>query len=171
MLNLKTNKERSSTRNKLLYLHNLVTELQKYTTASEPDKMTIRKFRDQCFSMLNIIYTDILDHSSGSSEIEEAYVFLASVNQNLGIALKRSHTGNDRDLTDGCFCRNGACAVPFCSKVCNKACAAEPKLTAYQCKDLDTKVSLDKICDGKIDCPNGYDEQGCMTGAILGIFA
>ncbi|CAH0723572.1 unnamed protein product, partial [Brenthis ino] len=151
MVNLKASKERSSTVKKLNLLRNLIIKLQKLTTKTEPNKTAIRKLRNKCYSLLKTIYLDILSQSSAASELGEAYLFLIAINQNLVSALKRSDTGNKRLITDECYCRNGSCGIPFCSKSCIKSCAVEPKLMKYDCKRSSNKtVTLDKICDEEI---------------------
>ncbi|CAH2085290.1 unnamed protein product [Euphydryas editha] len=167
MLNLRASKQRSPTQKTLFNLRDLIMKLQKLTLKFEADVSGIKKLRNKCYSLLRTIHSEIVKQSSAANESEEAYLFLMSINENLGAALKRSHTGNNRIMADGCFCRNGSCAKTLCSKVCIKACKVEPKLMSYQCNQgSNATVSLDKICNDKLDCPNGFDELNCKKDDI-----
>ncbi|XP_064072636.1 uncharacterized protein LOC113393123 [Vanessa tameamea] len=167
MLKLKSSKESLPTQKKLLDLWNLISKLQQLTTKYIPDTTAIKKLRNKCYSSLKTIYSDILLESYAANEVEEAYLFLMSVNENLGAALKRSNTGNSKIIADGCHCRNGLCASTMCSKICIKACTVEPKLTRFYCDENYTATtSIDDICDNKTDCRNGFDEFNCKKDEI-----
>ncbi|XP_046967315.1 uncharacterized protein LOC124535231 [Vanessa cardui] len=167
MLKLKASKESLPTQNKLLDLWKLISKLQKLTTMYIPDTKAIKNLRNKSYSLLKTIYSDLLLVSHAANEADEAYLFLMSINENLGAALKRSNTGNSKIIADGCFCRNGLCVSTICSKICVKACKVESKLTRYYCDEsFNATVSVDDICNNKIDCLNGFDEHSCRKDEI-----
>ncbi|XP_059058500.1 uncharacterized protein LOC131851958 [Achroia grisella] len=155
----------AAVRNSLLSLHASTEKLQKLTVKLKPDILSIKAARESSFEILTSIYIDIVNKTAvHSQDIDEAHEFLMSLNEKLITALKRSNTGNERILaTNGCFCKNGRCALPECSKKCSRACSAEPKLTRYYCKEesKNSFVPIDSICDGRNHCPNGDDETHC----------
>lgn len=165
MLQLKATKKRESSHKKFLLLSDSIAKLQKLTTEPVAKEM-IKEQRDKCFSMLGTLYSDTVTQSDISNDFEETYLFLLSINQNLVSALKRSHTGNRKILGYGCHCRNGTCAMSFCTKTCTKACAVESRLTRYNCFGTNQSVAIDKICNGVEDCSDGYDEVNCGTGNV-----
>lgn len=165
MLNLRSSKQNLLLQKMFFNLRELIMKLQKMTLKYVADISVLRKMRNECYNLIRTIYSEMLQQSSSFDESVEAYIFLLSINENLGAALKRSHTGNSRIIGEGCICRNGSCAKTLCSKVCIKACKVEPKLMSYQCKGSNATVSLDYICNNKRDCPNGYDEFNCRKGS------
>lgn len=166
MLQLEATKQREPTHKKFLLLSDSITKLQKLTTDPVPKEETIKEQRDECFSMLRTIYSDIVKQSDVGNEHEETYLFLLSINENLVSALKRSHTGNGKIIGNGCHCRNGTCSMSSCTKICAKACAVELRLTKYNCFESNQSVAVDKICNGVEDCSDGYDEVNCKTGNV-----
>ncbi|XP_052739979.1 uncharacterized protein LOC112050347 [Bicyclus anynana] len=165
MLELRASQLSHPIKKMILYTRNSIQKLQHIIMKSKPNLETVKRLRNKCYSMLRTIYSHIVKKTNIGAESEEAYLFLQSINQNLGTALKRSHTGNKKIIGERCNCRNGKCSVAFCSKICAKACAVEPKLTRYYCLNNDSVVA-DKICDGVQDCSNGDDETNCKKDEV-----
>ncbi|XP_032515993.2 uncharacterized protein LOC116769100 [Danaus plexippus] len=161
MLQSKASKEISPIRVKIMSLINAMTKLQEMTTKSGNDLSLVKKLRNKCFSLLSLLYLDIVKQSRFVNESEEAYLFLMSINKNLALALKRSATGNIKIINEKCYCRNGSCVVSLCPRSCVKSCSAESKIINFRCHIGNVSVSIDNICDGRPNCPNGYDEFGC----------
>lgn len=173
ILDMITTKKKSanfeSVRNKLINLQILVEELQNLTFKRKPDVLKIKTLRDECFSLMTAIYDQTRYHAESMAVMHDTYTFLMSVNEKLVNALKRSHIGNDRIIApDGCFCRDNKCALPLCSNVCLRACAAEPKLTRYFCGGsmiMNQSIPIEAICNGKNDCSDKDDEEDCSEGS------
>lgn len=152
-------------RTKFVALHNLVRQLQKQTIRTSTDIHTIKSLRDDAFKMLITIFDDILD-TVYLDNVEDQYLTLLAINEKLVTALKRSHTGNDNIISsEGCYCRDGQCAVRRCNKHCIQSCLAEPLLTKFACNDDKNHTTpIESVCNGKINCPNEEDEKGCAKG-------
>jgi hypothetical protein len=156
-----------SVKNKLSGLYNAVNNLQKTVSKRQSDTSTIKSVRDNCFSQLASLYEDIIRTSPTANELQDAQSFLLAFNEKLISALKLSRTGNDKIISrSGCVCREARCILPLCSKGCQKACSAKPKLTKYWCKaaEKDTSIPIERICNGKPDCPFEDDESQCLKG-------
>ncbi|XP_072949800.1 uncharacterized protein [Epargyreus clarus] len=155
--------EYSHIRSMLLALRNSIENLQKICMSTKPHLKMISKLRNKCFSALSSIYSETLAKSSFLYETEEIYYFLLTLNENIVNALKRSHTGNTRIISNvACFCKNEQCSMPVCSRKCIRACIAEPKITRYYCENSpNTSVSIDYICNGEPNCPKEDDEINC----------
>nr|XP_009859681.2 G-protein coupled receptor GRL101 precursor-like isoform X1 [Ciona intestinalis] len=67
------------------------------------------------------------------------------------------------DLSDECLCE-----MPQIPDVCDNICTRRKgrcKRGTFQCGDaLNVTVNFKKVCDRRIDCPNGRDEQYCRMG-------
>lgn len=66
-----------------------------------------------------------------------------------------------------CDCNNQICLSPNCPAVCKRICYQTYSLSRWACKpqkDGAAGVSLDDICDGKIDCYDETDESNCVSG-------
>ncbi|CAG4964529.1 unnamed protein product [Colias eurytheme] len=160
-LKLKASKDYKTEKNKVLSLVNTLSSLEKLSLNSNPNPTSIKEYRDQSFELLDAIYSGVIKHTTYAYEAEDVYIFLLSVNQQLGAILKRIGTGNKKIMSDSCFCRNGKCAATFCTRRCQKACVIEPKLTRYFCENNNKSIDIENICDGKIDCPQEDDERQC----------
>lgn len=171
LLDLLTEKSKSyeyqHSRNKVLAVHSLVRQLQKQTVKTNYDSHIIKSLRDECFLQLVSIFDDFMQTAS-LDELDEHYLTLLSINEKLIHALKLSRTGNEKLISpEGCYCRDGLCALRRCSKNCIHACQAEPLLTRYTCNATNNiSVPIDAICNGKNNCPNGEDEKDCVKGKI-----
>ncbi|CAH1635806.1 unnamed protein product [Spodoptera littoralis] len=172
LLELLTEKSKSyeyqRSRNKVLAVHSLVRQLQKQTVKTNYDSHIIKSLRDECFLQLVSIYDDFMQTAS-LDELDEHYLTLLSINEKLIQALKLSHTGNEKIISpEGCYCRDGLCALRRCSKNCIHACLAEPLLTRYSCNVTNMTIPVDAICNGKDNCPNGEDEKDCIKDVCRG---
>lgn len=149
--------------NQLNALQNSVLKLQKITTGDTYDMLSVRHARDSVFKQLTTIYDKILEEADFVGQVDEAYLLLLPINERLVSALKSSQTGNDKIVvTTECMCREDQCDVASCSPTCRRACSVKPKFTKYTCnRNSNTTIYLDKICNGKSDCPNGEDEKNC----------
>ncbi|CAH0674112.1 unnamed protein product [Spodoptera exigua] len=147
---------------KVLELHSTVRQLQKQTLKTNYDSHIIKDLRDEGFLQLVSIFDDLIQTST-LDELDEEYLTLLSINEKLVVALKLSHTGNEKIISpEGCYCRDGLCALRRCSKSCIHSCLAEPLLTRYSCSLSNVSVPIDTICNGKTNCPNGEDEKDCV---------
>ncbi|XP_038221184.1 uncharacterized protein LOC119839067 [Zerene cesonia] len=160
-LKLKAAKDYKREKNKVWTLVNTLSSLEKLSLNSNPNPTTLKEHRDKCFELIEAIYSDVIKHTSYAYEAEDVYIFLLSVNQQLGAILKRIGTGNKKIISDSCFCRKGKCAATFCTRRCQKACVIEPKLTRYLCENDNKSIDIENICDGKSDCPQQDDETRC----------
>ncbi|CAG9579625.1 unnamed protein product [Danaus chrysippus] len=166
MLQSKASKNISPIKIKIMSLIDVITKLQEITTKSGNDLSLIKKLRNKCFSLLSSLYLAMVKQSRFVNESEEAYLFLMSINKNLVVALKRSATGNIKIINEKCYCRNGSCVVSLCPRSCVKSCSAESKIINFRCEIDNVSIPLDNVCDGRPNCPNGYDEFGCHKGNI-----
>ncbi|XP_047025689.1 uncharacterized protein LOC124634265 [Helicoverpa zea] len=172
LLDLLTLKSKSyefvKSRNKLVAMHALVRQLQKHTIKTNVNREVVKTLRDEAFTMLVSIYDDVLE-AGNLGGLEDYYIILMSISELLVDALKRSNTGNEILIpADGCYCRDGLCALRRCSKNCVQACLAEPSLTQYPCGYKNISVPIDAICNGKENCPNGRDEKDCKKDVCRG---
>lgn len=148
----------------MVALYDLVRQLQKYTIKINTDTHTIKLLRDESFNLLASIYEDLMQ-TAGLEELDYLYLILLTINEKLVTALKSSHTGNENIISpEGCYCRDGLCALHRCTKNCIQACLAEPILTRFPCNTNNISVPIETICNGKNNCPNGEDEKDCIKG-------
>lgn len=155
---------------RLQSLHAMVTKLHKLTMKRPPDFVEIKRVRQACFEELSRIYGSTLTQINlNRDELFNIRYFLVTLNERLISALKRSSTGNDKIISsNGCVCRANQCALPRCSKSCTRACSAEPKLMRFFCNKLSNQLNdsipLELVCNNKVNCPNGEDEEDCNKG-------
>lgn len=71
---------------------------------------------------------------------------------------------NTRSLNT-CQCIEEYCAGE-CSEDCESICLQRYQIRRYECVAVSNKetISLDLICDGKLDCYDEADESECLTG-------
>ncbi|KAJ8724291.1 hypothetical protein PYW08_015765 [Mythimna loreyi] len=172
LLDLLTTKSKSKvfkSRNKLLALHSLVRSLQKHTTRTNTDSHTVKALRDEAFNLLVAIYDDLLETDS-LDELEDHYFILLTINEKLVTALKGSHTGNENLISaEGCYCRDGLCALRRCNKHCIQACLAEPLLSKFSCNDVkNLTIPIESVCNGVKNCPTEEDEKNCTKDICRG---
>lgn len=148
-------------------MHGFVRTLQKQTIRTNTDSHAIKSLRDEAFGMLVSIYDDLLE-SDSLDELDDHYLFLLAINEKLVAALKGSHTGNENLISaEGCYCRDGLCALRRCNKHCIQACLAEPLLTKFSCNDLkNLTLPIESVCNGIKNCPNEEDEKNCSKGKV-----
>lgn len=146
-------------------MHGLVYKLQKQTIRTNTDSHAIKSLRDEAFNLLVSIYDDLLQ-TANLDELDDHYLRLLKINENLITALKSSHTGNENLISpEGCFCRDGLCALRRCTKHCIQACVAEPWLTKFACNDAkNLTIPIELICNGINNCPKEDDEKDCSKG-------
>ena len=169
LLDLLSTKSKSNdfkkSRNKFVALHALVRQLQKQTIRINTDTHVIKSLRDDAFEMLVSIYDGLLD-TPNLDELEDQYLILLAINDKLVSALKRSHTGNENLISaEGCYCRDGQCALRRCNRRCIQSCLAEPLLTEFACNDAKNLTTpIESVCNGIKNCPNEEDEKDCAKG-------
>lgn len=123
--------------------------------------------RDKVFNILVSTYVEYLDHNRDLEKSEPIYKFLLYISEKLIGALKRSQMGNEKVISDDeCFCRGSKCTAQRCPKKCATICSVTPALTSYGCGISNFSVTIDTICNGKEDCPNGEDEMDCKKGEL-----
>ncbi|KAG6444995.1 hypothetical protein O3G_MSEX003701 [Manduca sexta] len=66
-----------------------------------------------------------------------------------------------------CVCNGMACANDTCIDLCEQVCWQRFSLGRWPCRSVDDSpsISLDSICDGKLDCYDETDETGCSLGS------
>lgn len=66
--------------------------------------------------------------------------------------------------TKSCNCNEELC--DNCTHYCKRICKQEFSLTNWKCESLNgaDTVSLNLLCDGKLDCFDESDEKGCNSG-------
>ncbi|CAG9787097.1 unnamed protein product [Diatraea saccharalis] len=71
-----------------------------------------------------------------------------------------------------CSCSKSFCSDIYCSDSCKLICWFKYTLTRWRCHAVDesTSISLNNICDGKLDCYDESDEMGCDAGASINKF-
>lgn len=71
-----------------------------------------------------------------------------------------------------CKCSGRVCMPHPCNEKCKKICEHKHALGRMMCRSFnrDTSISLDLICDGKIDCEDESDENNCNEGRYLDHF-
>ncbi|XP_028168208.1 uncharacterized protein LOC114358438 [Ostrinia furnacalis] len=168
LVEAKTNaKEYLDVKNKLLSLRNSIKKLQMEAVKPKLDLINVKNARDICFASLSSIYDHMVEKAYGIEDLEDTHLFFLTVNEDLMSALKLLHTGNEKIITpSGCYCRNGTCAQTKCTKACIRSCSVEHKLTRYKCKgnvNNNISVSIDKLCNGKAECPLEDDEAECSS--------
>jgi hypothetical protein len=69
-------------------------------------------------------------------------------------------------LYKNCRCKKSFCEDMSCPKACKNVCWFKYNLGRFGCQAVDesTSVSLDVLCDGKLDCYDETDEAHCNTG-------
>ncbi|KAJ8719159.1 hypothetical protein PYW07_016715 [Mythimna separata] len=169
LLSTKSKSKVFKSRSKFLALHNLTRSLQKHTTRTNTDSHIVKTLRDEAFGMLVSIYDDLLETDS-LDELEDHYLILLTINEKLVTALKGSHTGNENLISaEGCYCRDGHCALRRCNKHCIQACLAEPLLTKFACNDVkNLTIPLESVCNGVKNCPSEEDERNCTKDICRG---
>ncbi|XP_050680428.1 uncharacterized protein LOC126976227 [Leptidea sinapis] len=160
-LNLKAAKDYKMIKETIIVLLNVIENIQRLITKSNPSPEKIKRYRRQYFSSLSDMYTKLINHSSFPYESEAIYSYLITLNQQMVSVLKYTSTGNKKILSNSCFCKQGICPVPGCSAKCQKICSAQSNFTQYHCTASDKFIHIHQICDGKHDCPGKDDELNC----------
>lgn len=147
-------------------LSNRIKRLQTLTTeVAEIDLDAVKRNRNKCFDILITIYEKLI-RKWDLTNVEGAYIFLTELQDLILLALKRSHTGNDRMIfSSNCFCINRRCALLQCSEKCDQACVIHDNVVKYTCLNgSGLTVSLNSICNGMNECPQSDDETHCNKG-------
>lgn len=65
-----------------------------------------------------------------------------------------------------CRCKQEFCVEPTCKAACKRVCWQRYSLNHWGCQALSgaTSVSLNVVCDGKLDCFDETDENSCKIG-------
>lgn len=160
-----------SVRASLQSLQAMVKKFQKLSLKRSSDTLEVKRVRIALFEDFMKVYESAVRYIKNENDLFEMRFYLDTLKERLISALKRSKTGNDKIISsDGCVCRGYKCAMPRCSKTCNRACTAEPQLTRFMCDklidSLNNSVPIELICNGKANCPNGEDEKGCQIGNV-----
>ncbi|KAJ2947588.1 hypothetical protein O0L34_g17384 [Tuta absoluta] len=143
------------------YIH----ELQRHSDTQSFDIELLKHAREKCFlKIVNIFDTILEERELPKDQLEVIYDFLLMTTENLVLALKHTHLGNNKIAPkEGCVCDKSACVQVKCSKHCVRFCSVKTLFTSYNCSSSagNDSIPFDGICDGKLDCPNGEDELGC----------
>lgn len=91
----------------------------------------------------------------------------------MSIPVRRSSSDFNVDLTEmvekinwppKCNCVKEHC--PDCTDACKRICRHKYNLGNWKCESINgsSAISLNSLCDGKLDCTDESDENGCDNG-------
>lgn len=97
--------------------------------------------------------------------VEESEHILAAYDQDLEKDFEKIVL-QGRWYPKSCICSGQICKDNSCPHLCKRLCFQKHSLQHWSCQTVtkNNSLSLDLVCDGKLDCYDETDEIGCATG-------